>query len=169
MLDTIDVGIVTCDAAGGSFTTNRAARSRAGVGDNPRVVSHEAAPDVVDTLDMHGKRLAPQDYPLIRALRGEDVGTVELLLGPVGGPHREHLTHSAQIVGPDGVVLGAVSAVADISAERAATRGLIEAQRIGQLGSFSYDVASGTFTCSEQLLRNWGLPSDADLPHSRAR
>ena len=165
LLDTIDVGIVTCDAAGGSFTTNRAARSRAGVGDNPRVVSHEAAPDVVDTLDMHGKRLAPQDYPLIRALRGEDVGTVELLLGPVGGPHREHLTHSAQIVGPDGVVLGAVSAVADISAERAATRGLIEAQRIGQLGSFSYDVASGTFTCSEQLLRNWGLPSDADLPH----
>ena len=103
MLDTIEVGIVTCDAAGGSITTNRAARTRAGVGDTPRVVSQEAAPGVVDTLDMHGQRLAPQDYPLIRALRGEDVGSVELLLGPVGGPHREHLTHSARIVGPDGV------------------------------------------------------------------
>jgi diguanylate cyclase (GGDEF)-like protein/PAS domain S-box-containing protein len=163
MLDTIDVGIVTCDEAGGNFTTNRAARNRAGVGDNPRVVSQREAPTVVDTLDMNGQRLAPQDYPLIRALRGEDVGTVELLLGPVGGPHREHLTHSAQIVGPDGAVLGAVSAVADISAERAATRGLIAAQRIGQLGSFSYDLADGAFTCSEQLLRNWGLPLDADL------
>ncbi|HWM72374.1 MAG TPA: EAL domain-containing protein [Nocardioides sp.] len=163
MLDTIDVGIVTCDAAGGSFTTNRAARSAAGVDDNPRVVSEDVAPAVVDTLDMKGQRLAPQDYPLIRALRGEDVGNVELLLGPVGGPHREHLTHSAQILGPDGVVLGAVSAMADISAERAATRGLIEAQRIGQLGSFSYDPAREAFTCSEQLLRTWGLPPDADL------
>jgi PAS domain S-box-containing protein len=163
MLDTINVGIVTCDAAGGSITTNRAARIRAGVGDNPRIVSQEAAPGVVDTLDMQGKRLAPQDYPLIRALRGEDVGTVELLLGPVGGPYREHLTHSAQIVGPSGVVLGAVSAVADISVERAATRGLIEAQRIGQLGSFSYDRNHDAFTCSEQLLRNWGLPPNADL------
>jgi diguanylate cyclase (GGDEF)-like protein/PAS domain S-box-containing protein len=163
MLDTIDVGIVTCDATGGSFTTNRAARGRAGVRDNARIVSQQEAPGVIDTLDMNGQRLAPQDYPLIRALRGEDVGTVELLLGPVGGPHREHLTHSAQIVGPDGVVLGAVSAMADISAERAATRGLIEAQRIGQLGSFSNDLADGTFTCSEQLLRTWGLPPDADL------
>jgi diguanylate cyclase (GGDEF)-like protein/PAS domain S-box-containing protein len=163
MLDTIDVGIVTCDAAGGSFTTNRAARGAAGVRDNPRVVAQDEAPGVLDTLDMNGQRLAPQDYPLIRALRGEDVGTVELLLGPVGGPHREHLTHSAQIVGPDGVVLGAVSAVADISAERSATRGLIEAQRIAQLGSFSYDMADGSFTCSEQLLRTWGLPPDADM------
>ena len=47
MLDTINVGIVTCDASGGSITTNLAARIRAGVGDNPRVVSQEAAAGVV--------------------------------------------------------------------------------------------------------------------------
>jgi diguanylate cyclase (GGDEF)-like protein/PAS domain S-box-containing protein len=163
LLETIDVGIVSCDANGENLVRNRADRDLMGLSAASQTLPHEEISALIDVLAVDGKPVPIEDYPLLRALRGEDVGAVELLLGPAGGPNREVLTHSAQILDPDGVVLGAVTAMTDISAERAASRGLIEAQRIGQLGSFSYDMADGTFTCSEQLIRTWGLPSGADL------
>jgi PAS domain S-box-containing protein len=39
---------------------------------------------------------------------------------------------------------------------------LAEAQRLAQLGSFTYDPADRTFTYSEQLLRTWGVSGDVD-------
>ena len=163
LLETIEVGIVSCDANGENLVRNRAQRAIVGLRAASQTSSPEEAAELIDVLDGVGQPCRSADYPLIRALRGEEVGAVELLLGPVGGPHREVRTHAAQIVDPNGVVLGAVCALTDISAERSAVRGLVEAQRIGRLGSFSYDLTDGTFTCSEQLLRTWGLPPDSDL------
>jgi PAS domain S-box-containing protein len=178
LLEMVQVGIVSCDADGGNFIRNRAERLIAGL---PETAAQGLGPEEAarhyDVLDPSGQRLAVEDYPLLRALRGEAPGPVELLLGPVGGPHREVISHNTQIFGPDGGLLGAVSALTDISHERAAARelgdtarelaaerrALTEAQRLAQLGSFVYDVADGTFTYSEQLLRTWGLPPDADL------
>ena len=163
LLETIEVGIVSCDANGENLVRNRAQRAIVGLRAASQTSSPEEAAELIDVLDEVGQPVPIADYPLIRALRGEEVGAVELLLGPAGGPHREVRTHAAQIVDPNGVVLGAVCALTDISAERSAVRGLVEAQRIGRLGSFSYDLTDGTFTCSEQLLRTWGLPPDSDL------
>lgn len=48
----------------------------------------------------------------------------------------------------------------ELAAER---NRLKEAQRLGQLGSFTYDVSSEEFTFSEQIYRIWGLAQNADL------
>lgn len=50
----------------------------------------------------------------------------------------------------DGELLGAVSA-------------LTESQRLGQLGSFTFDPTTHAFTHSDQLRRNWGLEPDDDI------
>jgi diguanylate cyclase (GGDEF)-like protein/PAS domain S-box-containing protein len=173
LLETIEVGIVSCDAAGTSFVSNRVARQSIGNFESSAALSPEEASSALDVLDMDGHLVSPEDFPLIRALRGDDVGVVEMLLGPVGGPHREFLTHSARIVCPDGVVLGAVAASTDVSAERAASRALAEerrrlteAQRIGQLGSFEFDFVTGKWTCSEQLCVLWGVLFDDVVPET---
>jgi diguanylate cyclase (GGDEF)-like protein/PAS domain S-box-containing protein len=164
LLETIGVGIVSCDAVGGSIVSNRAARVISGVPGGPQSLSQEEAPSGVDVLDMDGKSVAVEDYPLIRALRGEDVGAVELLLGPVGGPHREFVTNGVQIVDADGAVIGAVSAMTDVSAERAAARALTEAQRLGQIGSFEFDFGTGVWTYSAQLPVLWGVAPGGVTP-----
>lgn len=124
----------------------------------------------MDVLDADGKRAPVECYPLLRALHGERVGSVELLLGPAGGPHREVISYSSQILAPDGELLGAVSALTDVSAERAILRTLAEerrklteSQRLGQLGSFTFDPITNTFTHSDQLRRNWGLEPGDDV------
>ncbi len=121
-------------------------------------------------LDAEGNAVLVDDYPLVRALRGDQVGAVELLVGPAGGPHREVVSLNRQILDARGVVLGAVSALTDVTAERTAVRTageqsrmLLEAQRIGQIGSFEHDLASGRWTYSDELLALWGLTrADAD-------
>jgi diguanylate cyclase (GGDEF)-like protein/PAS domain S-box-containing protein len=115
--------------------------------------------------------LAADEYPLIGTLRGESVASVEMLVGPAGGPHRDIVVRGRQIIGPDGAVLGAVAALTDVSAERAASRDLVderrklvEAQRLGQLGSFEYDFAAGTWSVSEQMCVLWGVEPEGFLP-----
>jgi PAS domain S-box-containing protein len=76
-----------------------------------------------------GRRLAVQDYPLMRTLRGEDSPPLDVLVGPAGGPHREVVVRGSRIVDPDGTVLGAVAALTDVTAERRASRALAEERR----------------------------------------
>ena len=93
-------------------------------------VSPEAAATTADIRDMAGQPVQVADYPILRALRGEAVGTVELMVGPAGGPHREVVSYNAQIVGADGVVLGAVSILTDVSVERTSLRQLAEEHQL---------------------------------------
>jgi diguanylate cyclase (GGDEF)-like protein/PAS domain S-box-containing protein len=168
LLETAEVGIFSCDADGANWVRNRAGRAMLGLQpDAPHGLRPEVAAPLIGVLDAAGHTVAVEDYPLLRALRGEDVGTVELLLGPAGGPYRESISRSSQIVGSDGTVLGAVSAISDISVERAAARALneehgklVEAQRLGQLGSFEYDFKMKTWSFSEQMAVLWGVELD---------
>ena len=129
LLETIPVGIVFCDADGGGWVRNRAEREMLGLTTTQMAgVSPEAAATETDIRDASGRHVEVADYPIVRALRGEAVGEVELMVGPVGGPHREVVSHNAQIVGADGEVLGAVSILTDVSAERAGLRELQSAE-----------------------------------------
>ena len=96
-------------------------------------------PPLIDVFDQTGRRVAASEYPLMRTLRGEVVTHEDVLVGPTGGPWREIVVHGSQIVASDGTVLGAVAALTDVSAERAARRALdeerrklAEAQELGQ-------------------------------------
>jgi len=164
LLETIEVGIVSCDAAGTLVVTNRAERALFGLSGGLEGTPVEHLDDMIDVIEPGGRRLRPHEYPLARALRGEPLGALDMIVGPAGGPHREIVVRGRQIVGPDGAVLGAVAALTDVTAERSATRALaeehrrlVEAQRLGRLGSFEFDVATGSWMASEQLSVLWGL------------
>ncbi len=175
VLETVDVGIVFCEADGSNPVRNRAHRKLLGFSERQAGATPEALARVVDVLDETGVPLTPDRYPLSRSLRGETISNLDVRVGPVGGPYRDVVTSATPIMTPDGDLVGAVAASADVTAERAALRELAdertllaEAQRIGQLGSFNYDVPSGRFAFSPELYRIWGLPQSADLAALRA-
>ncbi len=167
LLETVDVGIISCGPEGTDWSRNRASREILGLdAEGRRRLDAEQAAPHVDILDAHGRPVHVDDYPLVRALRGEHVGAVELLVGPAGGPHREIISLNSQILDAQGGVLGAVTALTDVSVERSALRAageqrrmLVEAQRIGQIGSFEHDLVTGEWTYSEELLALWGPTS----------
>ena len=172
LLETIDVGIVSCDADGVFVVSNRAEREMFGLPSSG--LTGLLPPDLkplIDVIDPSGRHLEPDDYPLMRALRGEQLGAIDMLVGPAGGPHREIVVRGQQIKSPDGEVLGAVAALTDVSAEREAARALVEehrqlveAQRLGDLGSFEYDFATNHWTYSDQLRALWGVESETFTP-----
>ncbi|OIQ90465.1 putative diguanylate cyclase YegE [mine drainage metagenome] len=164
LLETIEVGIVSCDADGVFVVSNRAERAMFGLATGLEGLGPEDLPSLIDVFDTTGRNLSASEYPLMRALRGEVVAHEDVLVGPVGGPWREIVVHGSQIVAADGTVLGAVAALTDVSAERAARRALAEerrklaeAQELGQLGGFEYDMPTGRWTFSDELCALWGV------------
>ncbi|MGH9089045.1 MAG: diguanylate cyclase domain-containing protein [Acidimicrobiales bacterium] len=167
LLETIEVGIVACDADGTFLVSNRAERAMFGLdeGGLENRPMHFLGPHI-DVFE-DGRRLEPDGYPLMRALHGEDVSRLEVVAGPRGGPYRTLSVRGRQITDPGGRVLGAVAALTDVTAEREATRQLsdehrrlVEAQRLGQLGSFEYDFATEEWSFSDHLYLLWGLDPD---------
>ena len=170
LLETIDVGIVSCDADGTIVTRNSAERRMLDLSGQhaPTAIADVAA--LIDILDATGRRIDPDQYPLARALRGEKVTGTDFQLGPRGGPHRDVVMRGSRITTPSSTILGAVVALTDVTAERTTLRELAaererlgEAQRLGHIGSYSYDTAEGRYRFSAELLRIWGLAPDADL------
>ncbi len=171
LLEAIDVGIVSCDADGVFVMSNRAERALFGLEDKISGKPIEYLTPRIDVFDSSGTRLTAERYPLARALRGEDVSSVDVVAGPSGGPYRELHIRARQMKSEGGAVIGAVAALADVTAERAATRELanehrrlVEAQRLGQIGSFEYDFPTATWTFSDHLGSLWGVgPGAVDV------
>jgi PAS domain S-box-containing protein len=171
LLETVEVGIVSCDARGVVVVSNRVERAIFGLADGLRGLLPEQFAPHIDVLEPSGRHLSPDEYPLMRTLRGEQIDAIDMVVGPTGGPHREIVVRGRQITTSDGEVLGAIAALTDVTEERVASRALVEerrrlteAQRLGQLGSFDYDFASGKWTCSEQLAVLWGVEWAGFLP-----
>ena len=163
LMETVDVGIVSCDATGGGVVRNRAQREMLGLDDDGDAEAFELRAE-------DGSLLSPHDYPLARALRGEAVDHLELRQGPTGSPGVDVLVRGRQMRDASGTVTGAVIAVTDVSAARRATRelaeerrSLAEAKRIGRLGSFTYVPQTGAFAASAHLRALWGLPEDGPV------
>lgn len=170
LLETIEVGIVGCDADSVFVVSNRAEREMFAFDAGLDGLKPEHLDPRIDVYLPSGERLSPQDYPLMRALRGEDVSKIDVIAGPAGGPYKELVVRGRQITGPQGEVLGAVAALTDVTAERATSRALAdehrrlaEAQRVGRLGSFEHDFGTGTWTFSAHLLVLWGLPAGVQV------
>lgn len=191
LFETVDVGIVSCDAKGTFLVNNQAEQAIFGLAGNIAGEPMSSLETLIDVFDTQGRRLCPEEYPLARALAGEDLRTLEVRAGPTGGPHKDLLVRAKQILGPDGEVLGAVAALTDVSAEKVAERrlldehrALVEAQRVGRLGSFEYDFRFNKWSFSDNVAALWGiqpeeldagalvelmLPADAELVRTRWR
>jgi serine phosphatase RsbU (regulator of sigma subunit) len=59
--------------------------------------------------------LEPDEVPLLRALRGETVRDVEMVVAPTGQPPRRLLASGQQLSAADGTVLGAVVVMHDVT------------------------------------------------------
>ncbi len=118
VLDTIDVAVVACDSSGSLTLFNRAAREW-----------HGGYPDADVSAAEHSERyglyecdgvtpLPFEQVPLHRALFGEEVTDAEVVLAPAGLPRRYALCSARTLTAVDGTVMGAVAAMADVSADR---------------------------------------------------
>ncbi|MGN6358962.1 MAG: sensor domain-containing protein [Thermomicrobiales bacterium] len=122
LLESLQEGIVACDAAGALTLVNRAARSLPGLAPPPA----EGAASI-DLYQSDGAtRLALTETPLARALAGEVVRDVEVMLAPPGASWRVLRANGQAIEDEQGHKLGAVVAMHDITERALATAALRE-------------------------------------------
>lgn len=69
-------------------------------------------------IDNDGRHIAPEEWPLDRALRGETIRSEEILLEHVDGRQTWLRVHAAPVLDAEGVIIGGVVAFHDIDNER---------------------------------------------------
>lgn len=116
VLDTIDVGIVACDANGTLDLFNKATLEFHGL--DSRDIPQEEWPDYYQLYQTDGvTMLKKEEVPLYRAWMGEDIEDVELCIRHTSGDTRIVSCSGGPVYGEDGSFLGAVVAMRDISAQ----------------------------------------------------
>lgn len=112
LLDSLADGIVACDPEGTLVLFNHATERLHGLPAEPLPAEQWA--EHYDLYDADGETLLETaQVPLFRALRGEEVHRVPLVIAPHDGPVRRVSCTGRQLVDADGTVLGAVVAMHD--------------------------------------------------------
>jgi diguanylate cyclase (GGDEF)-like protein/PAS domain S-box-containing protein len=127
VLESIDVGVVACDAVGNLSLFNRAARTAVGR-DLDNIVPAEWSRHYA-LYHVDGRTaLTMDEVPLVRALKGETVRNQALVIAPEGAAPRTLLASGRLLRGASGRPLGAVVAMKDIT-ELNASREQLEANQ----------------------------------------
>ncbi len=118
--------LLACDVTGRVTHYNRAAAELFGIPtDEPAALATNAYPITSLVCGPDGATLVPrEDRPMARALRGEDVSDVELVIVRPDGGLRATLCSARRLLGPAGQALGAVAVVHDITERRHAEQEL---------------------------------------------
>jgi len=123
MLESLQSGIVACDADGTLTLFNRAAREFHGLPEEP--LPPELWAEHFDLYQSDGiTPLATEKVPLFRAFGGEVVRDAEMVIAPKDAPPRILLASGQAIYSRTGQKLGAVVAMHDITARRRVEREL---------------------------------------------
>ncbi len=124
VLETVDLGIVACDADGHLTLFNTAARRFHGLDHDPDVEAG-SWPRRFDLYDAeHTALLRPQEVPLYRALMDGRVSGTVITIAPPGSPPRRVRCDGQQLRAADGAVTGAVVAMTDVTEVRDAAAAL---------------------------------------------
>ena len=128
LLENIEEAIVACDAAGALTVINHAARKLLGIAELR--LTADVWADRYDLYLPDGRtRMRREETPLYRALQGERVRDVELIVAPEGGAPRTVLASGGAVYGPEGVKLGAVVVMRDFTERKAAEEARLELTR----------------------------------------
>ena len=140
MLESLDAGIVACDADGVLTMFNRAAREMVGLAET--TLPLEQWGDHYSLYHPDGKRLLDKDaHPLFRALCGERVRDAEVLIRRKDGQARNVLASGQPILGVHGQSLGAVVALHDITDRKLLEGQLRQSQKLEAVGSLAGGIA----------------------------
>jgi PAS domain S-box-containing protein len=126
LLESIQDGIVACDGEGVLTLFNRATQEFHGLSTEPLPADRWA--EHYDLYRADGQtRLPTEEVPLFRALRGERVQGVEMVIAPRHGPVRTLLASGQAFQDERGRTLGAVVSMHDITARKEAEAALRKA------------------------------------------
>jgi len=175
VLDNVPIGVALAEAPSGRIVmANRRVEE---------ILGHAVAPSSGVTAfgewqayDPEGRRLDAQEYPLARALAGEEAPALEMCyrrgddrlawIGVSAAPIRDPGT---------GAITGAVAAVADIDAARRARESLAEGEErlrlaleAGRMGVWSWDLASDRLEWDARQFELFGMDPSAGQPSGEA-
>jgi PAS domain S-box-containing protein len=123
LLENVEDAIVACDAAGVLTVFNHAARKLHGLAERP--ITPDSWADYYDLYLPDGRtRMRKEEIPLYRALQGEQVREVEMVVAPEGGAPRAVLASGRAIYGRGGEKLGAVVVMRDFTEQKEAQEAL---------------------------------------------
>ncbi|MGY1633388.1 diguanylate cyclase domain-containing protein [Geodermatophilus sp. SYSU D01186] len=123
LLEALPVGVVAADADGRVVLFNEVSRQWHGADADPRVDVADF-PAAFSLSEPDGRPLAPHRVPLTRVFREDRIADVGMRIAPAGGAVREVLASGTSIRDDDGTLLGAVVALADVTAQRELERAL---------------------------------------------
>uniref|UniRef100_B8HS58 histidine kinase n=1 Tax=Cyanothece sp. (strain PCC 7425 / ATCC 29141) TaxID=395961 RepID=B8HS58_CYAP4 len=147
LLDQVQAGIVACDADGQLKLFNKAARSFHGLVAQPLPPQQWA--EQYDLYLPDGKSpMAPEDIPLYRALQGEQVVEVEMMIRPKPGQARHLLASGQAIYNLSGKKQGAVVVMHDITERKHTEAALRESE--ARLSSIFQTIPDGIIILNPQ-------------------
>jgi diguanylate cyclase (GGDEF)-like protein/PAS domain S-box-containing protein len=156
LLDTLEEGIVACDADGRITVFNPAARRLHGLekGDEPI----GSIPTGHGLLRRDGTPMPARENPLIRAMSGEQLRDIEILLESASGDRRK-VSVNGQALVDDGGMLGAVVAMHDVTEQK------LNEERLAELALHDplTGLANRTLLADrlQEAIDGLGPPSDA--------
>jgi diguanylate cyclase (GGDEF)-like protein/PAS domain S-box-containing protein len=116
LLDTLDEGIVACDAQGRMTIFNPAARRLHGLDDSVEPIGRLPASRML--LRPDGTAIEPEENPLLLAMSGERLRNVEIILVTSDGEQRKVSVNGQALVDEEGWKLGAVVAMHDVTEQK---------------------------------------------------
>ncbi|MBD2006313.1 MULTISPECIES: hybrid sensor histidine kinase/response regulator [Cyanophyceae] len=140
ILNNVQAGIVACDAEGILTVFNQAAKDFHGLPQQP--VPPEQWAEYYNLYLSDGKTpMNTEDIPLFRALQGQNVRDVEMMIVPQQGTARTLLATGQAIIAANGEKQGAVVVMHDITQRKQAETALRE--REAQLSSIFQTIPDG--------------------------
>jgi diguanylate cyclase (GGDEF)-like protein/PAS domain S-box-containing protein len=116
LLDTLEEGIVACDDEGRITVFNPSARRLHGLDEESDPIG--LIPTDQGLLRGDGSAMAQRENPLIRAMSGEELRDVQIILEAGTGDRRKVSVNGQALVDDEGVMLGAVVAMHDVTEQK---------------------------------------------------
>jgi PAS domain S-box-containing protein len=140
----LPVAVRACDVDGRVFLHNSAAAELFALetADDPQSEDQGLNEIDVGFFLADGKTPVPiEDRPLARALRGEVVTNVELVIAQPGGAARTTLGSARRLTNQNGACLGAVAITQDVTQKKTLERELANAQKLESIGQLAAGIA----------------------------
>jgi len=140
LLESLETGIVACDASGALTLFNRATREMHGLPEEP--LPPERWAERYGLFQEDGRTpMEKEEIPLYRALHGAKLRSVEMVVVPKGAEPKRILASAQPILDAQGRRLGAVAALHDITEQRNLEAQFRQAQKMEAVGRLAGGVA----------------------------